>query len=190
MRSGKLLFSGLMLTGILMMTQACSPKQQAKDKGMVMEESSPVTKAICVLQPTEGNEVTGTVTFTKEGDGVKIVADLNGLTPGKHGFHVHQYGDISGLDGKSAGGHFNPENMKHGGPNDLDRHVGDLGNVEAGGDGTAHYERVDKVISLSGKHSVIGRAIIVHAGEDDLTSQPTGDAGSRVAYGVIGIAKD
>lgn len=153
-------------------------------------EAPAVNKAICVLQPTEGNDVTGVVTFTKEGDGVHIVADLKGLTQGKHGFHVHQYGDISGLDGKSAGGHLNPDNMKHGGPMDAERHVGDLGNVEAGADGTAHYDRVDKVIGLSGEHSIIGRAIIVHAGEDDLKSQPTGDAGARVAYGVIGIAKD
>ncbi|MFC0875360.1 superoxide dismutase family protein [Saccharicrinis sp. FJH2] len=154
----------------------------------MMEDN--VTKAVCVLAPTEGNEVTGTITFTKVPSGVKIVAEVKGLTPGKHGFHVHEYGDITGKDGKTTGGHFNPEGMKHGAPGDKERHVGDLGNLVAGPDGKAHYERVDKVISLSGKHSIIGRAIIVHAGEDDLKSQPTGAAGARVAEGVIGIAKE
>lgn len=149
-----------------------------------------VTKAVCVLRPTEGNDVHGTVTFAKTTSGIKIVADVDGLTPGKHGFHVHEFGDISGVHGKSAGGHFNPEGKKHGGPNDAERHVGDLGNLVAGEDGKAHYEREDNVISLSGDHSIIGRAIIVHAGEDDLTSQPTGAAGARVAYGVIGVAKE
>ncbi|HKJ43190.1 MAG TPA: superoxide dismutase family protein [Sunxiuqinia sp.] len=190
MQVRKLLFGGLMLAGILMFTQACTPPQKAKDSQMAVEQAPAVTKAVCVIHPTEGNTVHGVVTFTKVDGGVRIVGDLEGLTPGKHGFHVHQYGDCSGLDGKTAGGHFNPENMKHGGPNDVERHVGDLGNIEAGDDGKAHYERVDKVISLNGKHSIIGRAIIVHAGEDDLTSQPTGAAGARVACGVIGIAKD
>jgi len=148
-----------------------------------------ITKAVCVLHPTEGNNVTGLVTFTKIKDGIKIVADVEGLTPGKHGFHVHQYGDCSGANGKTAGGHFNPEGTKHGGPESTIRHVGDLGNLVADENGRAHYERTDKVISFSGPHSIIGRAIIVHAGEDDLTSQPTGAAGARVACGVIGISK-
>ncbi len=129
------------------------------------------------------------VTFTRTDSGIKIVADVEGLTEGKHGFHVHQYGDCSNPDGTSAGGHFNPENKKHGAPTDTERHVGDLGNLDAGADGRAHYERMDSVITLSGEHSIIGRGIIVHAGEDDLTSQPTGAAGARVACGVIGIAK-
>ncbi len=145
--------------------------------------------AVCILHPTEGNEVSGIVTFTKTDGGITIVANFEGLTPGKHGFHIHEYGDCSRLDGKSAGGHFNPDGKKHGAPNSEERHVGDLGNLLANEEGKAYYEMIDTRISFSGPHSIIGRAIIVHAGEDDLTSQPTGAAGSRVACGVIGLAK-
>jgi len=153
------------------------------------KDHTTVKKAVAVIHPTEGNSVSGTVTFTKVDNGIKIVADISGLTPGKHGFHIHEYGDCTAKDGTSAGGHFNPENVKHGGPNDKVRHVGDLGNLDAGQDGKAHYERVDNVIAFSGSHDIIGRAIIIHAGEDDLNTQPTGAAGARVACGVIGIAK-
>ena len=149
-----------------------------------------VTKAVCVLHPTEGNQVYGTVTFTKADSGMHVVAEVHGLTEGKHGFHIHQYGDCTAADGKSAGGHFNPEGVNHGGPNDAVRHVGDLGNITADAEGNATLDMTDNMLSFSGKHSIIGRGIIVHAGEDDLTSQPTGNAGGRVACGVIGIAEE
>jgi len=148
-----------------------------------------ITKAICVLHPTQGSETMGTVTFSQIPDGILVTADVKGLSPGKHGFHIHKFGDCSRLDGKSAGGHFNPSGRNHGGPESGERHVGDLGNLVAGDDGTAHYEWTDKLLSFSGQNSIIGRAIIVHADEDDLISQPTGDAGARLACGVIGTAK-
>jgi Cu-Zn family superoxide dismutase len=150
--------------------------------------SATVTEAVCVLYPTEGNGVSGVVTFTKSESGIDIVADIEGLSPGKHGFHIHQLGDCTASDGTSAGGHFDPENKPHGGPADEERHVGDLGNITADENGKAHLEMTDDVIALSGSHSIVGRAVVVHAGEDDLTSQPTGAAGARVACGVIGIA--
>src|SRR5262249_52533041 len=84
------------------------------------------TKAIAVLHPTKGSNAHGTVTFTKVADGVKIHAHISGLTPGKHGFHVHEFGDCSSPDAKSAGGHFNPEKLDHGDPHSAKRHVGDL----------------------------------------------------------------
>jgi Cu-Zn family superoxide dismutase len=145
--------------------------------------------AVCILYPTEGNETSGMVKFTQTPEGIKIVADVKGLTPGKHGFHIHEFGDCSRLDGKSAGGHFNPEGTEHGGPDAAVRHVGDLGNLVANEDGKAHYEWIYSHISFTGSNSILGRAIIVHAGEDDLTSQPTGNAGARLACGVIGLAK-
>lgn len=185
MKRKKFLFSWLATASILLFTQACTNTPKAT----VNMEVNPVSKAICVLHPTQGNNVQGVVTFTRTDSGIKVVADVEGLTEGKHGFHIHQYGDISNPDGTSAGGHFNPDNKKHGAPTDAERHVGDLGNLEAGADGRAHYEWVDNEITFSGEHSIIGRAIIVHAGADDLTSQPTGAAGARVADGVIGIAK-
>ena len=184
MKRRRFLFSWLVATGVIFIIQACTNNPQTTNM-----EVNPVNKAICVLHPTEGNNVHGVITFTPTDGGIKIVADVEGLSEGKHGFHIHEYGDCSNPDGTSAGGHFNPENKKHGAPTDAERHVGDLGNLDAGPDGRAHYERVDNVISFSGKHSIIGRGIIVHAGEDDLTSQPTGAAGARVACGVIGIAK-
>ncbi|MBD3287876.1 superoxide dismutase family protein [candidate division KSB1 bacterium] len=162
---------------------ACPPPKSLTDMPVIK-------KAIVVLHPTEGDSAKGIVTFTKVEDGIKIVGDIENLTPGKHGFHIHTYGDCSALDATSAGGHFNPENKKHGAPTDEDRHVGDLGNLNADENGNAHYERIDDVIAFFGPHSIIGRAIIVHAGEDDLTSQPTGNAGARVACGVIGIAEE
>jgi len=153
------------------------------------EQSDSVTKAVAVVHPIGDSGVTGTITFVKVADGIKITADIQGLTPGEHGFHIHQYGDCSAPDGTSAGGHFNPDNKPHGAPSDQERHVGDLGNIKADDSSTAHYERTDSEITFSGPHSIIGRGLIIHAGQDDLTTQPTGDAGGRVACGVIGIAK-
>jgi Cu-Zn family superoxide dismutase len=148
-----------------------------------------VTKAVAVLSSTKGNDISGVVTFTKVDGGVKIVADVTGLTPGSHGFHIHEFGDCSAADGASAGGHFNPHHMQHGAPDAEMRHAGDFGNLEAEATGKAHYERLDTVISLEGADSIIGHAVIVHAKADDLKTQPTGNAGARVACGVIGVAK-
>lgn len=149
----------------------------------------PEGRAIAVLHPTAGSAVSGTVTFTASGDDMKVVADITGLTPGKHGFHIHEFGDCSSPEAKSAGGHFNPGGHHHGAPDSVDRHAGDLGNIEADAAGKAHLELHDKVIKLSGANSIIGHAVIVHEKADDLKTQPTGDAGGRVACGVIGVAK-
>ncbi len=150
-----------------------------------LNATAPVTNAKVILKPTESNHVSGTVTFTAVEGGVKIVADVKNLTPGKHGFHVHEHGDCSAADGSSAGGHFNPTNKKHGGPDSPERHVGDFGNLVANENGEAHYERIDNVISLNGPDSIVGKSIIIHAGEDDLTTQPTGNSGARIACGLI-----
>jgi Cu-Zn family superoxide dismutase len=129
------------------------------------------------------------VTFSQIDIGVRVIADVTGLEPGQHGFHIHEFGDCSAADATSAGGHFNPEGIEHGAPTDEYRHVGDLGNLEADEDGTAHYEFVDDRIAFAGSNSIIGRGVIVHARADDLGTQPTGDAGGRVACGVVGIAQ-
>ncbi|WP_419656123.1 SodC: superoxide dismutase [Desulfosarcina variabilis str. Montpellier] len=150
-------------------------------------ESTPPHHAVAVLHPTAGSNVSGTIHFTAVADGVKVSATVEGLKPGKHGFHIHELGDCSAPDGTSAGGHFNPEKNPHAGPDQAKRHVGDLGNLFADGSDRSHYERVDSHLSLNGAHSIVGRAVIVHAGEDDLTSQPTGAAGGRLACGVIGV---
>jgi Cu-Zn family superoxide dismutase len=155
--------------------------------GQQSSSADEVNSAIAVLEPTQGSKVTGTLTFTKlqEGSGVQITGDIQGLTQGKHGFHIHQYGDISSPDGKSAGDHYNPTNTRHAGPDDAMHHAGDMGNITAGSDGVAHVD-----IKLSTDiSSLIGRSVVVHEKEDDLMSQPAGNAGARIAVGVIGIAK-
>ncbi len=150
-----------------------------------------ITKAIAVIYPTEGNAAKGVVRFTQDGDRLNIVADVEGLTPNsKHGFHIHEYGDFSSPDAKSAGGHYNPEGKTHGGPLDSERHAGDLGNLEANADGRAHYELTVDNISVNGlKNPILGRGVVVHGNEDDLVSQPTGNAGPRIGFGIIGAAK-
>ena len=148
-----------------------------------------VQKVIAVLNPTAGSKVTGTVTFTKSGNGVKIVAEINGLSPGKHGFHIHEFGDCSAPDATSAGGHFNPTSDPHAGHDAEKRHVGDLGNIEADASGKARLELTDKEMEFTGDKGILGHAVIVHEKADDLKTQPTGDAGGRVACGVIGVAK-
>jgi superoxide dismutase, Cu-Zn family len=148
-------------------------------------------KAIAVLHPTAGNKVSGTVTFTEVADGVQVQAEITGLTPGKHGFHVHEFGDCSAADLASAGAHFNPTNKPHAGPDAPERHAGDMGNVEADASGAAKLDYVDHDISLTNdQRCVIGRSVVVHAKADDLKSQPAGDSGARIACGVVGIAKN
>ena len=150
---------------------------------------APVTRAVAVLSPLGSSGVSGTATFTKVEGGVKVSARVTGLKEGAHGFHVHEFGDCSAADGLSAGGHFNPTAEPHAGPHDAQRHTGDLGNITAGADGVATVEYVDSRASFEGPNSVLGRGVIVHANADDFKTQPTGNAGGRVACGVIGVAK-
>ena len=159
---------------------ACPPITRAADD---------TQKAIAVLGPTAGSKVSGTVTFTKTGEGVKIVADVTGLTPGKHGFHIHEFGDCSDPKAESAGSHFNPTKDPHAGHDAEKRHIGDMGNLEADASGKARLELTDKLMKFDGNTSIIGHAVIVHEKADDLKTQPTGDAGGRLACGVIGVAK-
>lgn len=141
--------------------------------------------ATAVLNPTEGNEVSGRVAFARTDKGILVIAEVHGLTPGKHGFHIHEYGDCSAPDASSAGGHYNPTKQPHGSPEDENHHVGDLGNLVADENGDAYYEQYNTILTLDGDESIIGKSVIVHADADDLVSQPTGNAGGRVACGVI-----
>jgi Cu-Zn family superoxide dismutase len=145
------------------------------------------TKAVAPLRSAGG--VLGTATFTQAPGGVKVEVHVKGLTPGKHGFHIHEFGDCSAADFTSAGGHFNPAGDPHGAPTDAKRHVGDLGNLEANAQGVADLEYVDSKAAFEGPASILGRGVIVHAAADDLKTQPTGNAGGRVACGVIGAVK-
>lgn len=152
-----------------------------------------VIEAVCVLSGEQG---CGTIKFSQEAPDqpCTIKGTLSNLKPGKHGFHIHQFGDhTNGCT--STGGHYNPESKEHGAPTDDNRHFGDLGNITASTDGFAEVSVVDKLVTLTGEYSVIGRAVVVHADEDDLgkggfpDSKTTGHAGGRLACGVIGITK-
>jgi len=150
--------------------------------------------AVVVLSGESG--VSGVIRFHQTGgppSPVSVSGNVTGLSAGPHGFHIHQLGDTSG-GCKSTGGHFNPLQLRHGAPGDLYRHVGDLGNILAGEDGVAVVKLEDTQLSLTGLASIVGRGVVVHAGMDDLGrggdggSLKTGNAGGRVACGVIGLA--
>jgi Cu-Zn family superoxide dismutase len=150
-----------------------------------------LTKAVAVLKGT--SEVEGVVTLTQDDNGPTTVnVRITGLTPGPHGFHLHQYGDTTN-GCISTGPHFNPDGKTHGAPEDEVRHAGDLGNIIANDDGVAEATIVDSQIPLTGPNAVIGRALVVHELEDDLgkggheLSLSTGNAGGRLACGVVGL---
>ena len=147
-------------------------------------------RAIAVLHPTVHGTpaLRGTVEFTRTGDGVRVVAHVEGLPPGSvHAIHIHEYGDCSAPDAMSAGEHYNPEGHPHALPTQPRRHAGDLGNLEADDQGKAHLDMTVDNLSIAGEKSpILGRAVIIHS-ERDKGTQPSGDAGSRMACGVIGI---
>lgn len=148
---------------------------------------APAGSAVCVLASASGSQVKGTVRFVDHEGVLVITANVSGLTPGaKHAIHIHEFGDLTSEDGSAAGGHYNPGGHDHGGPTSDHRHAGDLGNLSADGAGEAHYELRVTDLAIA---DILGRGVVVHAKEDDLTSQPAGNAGPRIAVGVIGLAK-
>lgn len=155
------------------------------------EEGDPAPDATAQVAALGGSGVSGTVTFTQVSDTqIRVDADITGLTPGTHGMHVHEWGDCSAADGMSAGGHFNPKMVDHGMPGSGVHHPGDFGNVEADADGRAQFTLALDTATFSltgGDYNVAGRAVIVHEKTDDY-GQPTGNAGGRLACGVIEAA--
>jgi superoxide dismutase, Cu-Zn family len=158
-------------------------------KKLAADDKKLLNAAVCELHPIKTSTVKGTVTFTEAAGKVKVVAHVTGLTPNqKHGFHIHE-GTECGDDGMKAGGHYNPEKHEHGLADKEKRHAGDFGNLQANDKGEAHFELTVDNITLNGaKNPVLGRAMIVHAKPDD-GGQPTGNAGDRIACGLI-KAKD
>ena len=143
--------------------------------------------AVARLEATKGNATAGTITFTQKADKVLVEAKVSGLTPGGHGFHIHEKGDCSSGDGMSAGGHFNPQGNEHALPTVAKRHLGDMGNLSIGKDGKGSLEITIPGANLKpgDPNSFAGKAIIVHAKKDD-GGQPVGNAGERIGCGVIG----
>lgn len=148
---------------------------------------SDAPRATANLQPTKGNKAAGTADFYQVGGKVRVVANVSGLTPGReHGFHVHDAGDCSSGDGMSAKGHFNPQGKPHGHPQSSERHAGDMPALRADASGNAKLDtELDIMTVTPGPASVVGRGLIVHADPDDYTTQPTGNAGARLACAVI-----
>ena len=145
-------------------------------------------RATAALQPTKGSKTFGEATFEPaEGNKVRVIVFAQGLRPDQeHGFHIHEAGDCSSGDGMSAKGHFNPHGKPHGHPNSAERHAGDLPSLRAGKDGRAKLDvSIDQATLTPGPASIIGRGLIIHADPDDYKTQPTGNAGARLACGVI-----
>ena len=147
-------------------------------------------QAVADLQPTRGSSTRGAVSFTQVGDRVRVRAAVTGLRPGQeHGFHVHEAGDCSSGDGLSAKGHFNPYGKAHAHFTTPERHAGDMPSLKADADGRAELTvELDVMTVAAGPASVVGRGLIVHAQPDDYRTQPTGNAGARLACGVIRLA--
>jgi Cu-Zn family superoxide dismutase len=146
-------------------------------------------RASATLAATAGNTAAGNVAFTPNGDRVRVLAKVSGLTPGAHGFHIHEKGDCSAADGMSAGGHFNPTGKAHGNPAAGEHHGGDMPMLEADASGNATLDVTLDTITLGGgANDIVGRAVIVHKDPDDFKTQPTGNSGARVACGVIAAA--
>lgn len=148
-----------------------------------------VESATAQIMPTSLGNAEGSVTFSagEEGRGMRVSVELKGLDPGSHGFHVHAIGDCSADDASSAGEHFNPYDTSHGSPEGAERHVGDMGNIEADQDGRVATELTIRHLAFSGPASILHKSVVIHSKRDDLESQPSGAAGDRVGCGVIGI---
>ncbi len=155
----------------------------------VVEEEPSEATAMASISAASESDVSGSVSFTQTGDStVSVEIDLTGLTPGSHAMHIHQNGDCSAPDATSAGGHWNPTNVAHGKRGESDEfHKGDIMNLEVGDDGSfsSTVEISGWTIGGEDNSNIVGHAVIIHAGADDFTSQPSGAAGARVACGVI-----
>lgn len=160
----------------------CGETKTSSTVAVANPKSSP-TVAVANLKPTQGNEASGKVNFKAENNGVLVTAELRGLPPGKYGLNIHEKGDCSAPDAKSAGDHFAPKGNSHGAPDahENERHAGDIAHIAADNSGNVKYNRVDKVIKLSGDNSIVGKAVIV----SDEENAENEDNAKRFACGVI-----
>lgn len=144
-------------------------------------------QAVATIEPRNDSGVSGTATFTASGEQVVLTLSIAGATPGEHAFHLHEIGDCSAPDGTSAGGHWNPTGQDHGQWGGAAFHLGDVANLDVGEDGSATLTVATNLWSIGtgDDTDVVGRSVIVHAGVDDFSTQPTGAAGGRIGCGVI-----
>jgi superoxide dismutase, Cu-Zn family len=171
----------------LLFLGACQPTEERPvpvANGEAHEEAS--VTATAHIEPIRGGNASGHLTLTQENNRVRIEGQISGLSPnGRHGFHVHE-----GTSCDAPGDHFSPHGRPHGGPDDPaeERHKGDLGNITSDGDGVAQVRISDDVLAMRGENSIIGRVIVVHESDDDMETQPSGDAGDPIGCGVIELA--
>lgn len=140
------------------------------------------------LEPKSNSTVAGTATFTEKNGKVTFVAKITGLQPGVHAIHIHEKSDCSAADGSSAGGHWNPTFKKHGKWGDAEHHKGDIGNFTADANGNGTITFTTDEWSIGGEDetkNILGKGLIVHQGADDFVTQPTGNAGGRIACTAI-----
>ena len=178
--------SVLLFIGISLVLTSCERIQQT---GVLSVPSA--KQAIATIGPTSENSVTGMAIFTQNGDQITLTIEIQNASPGIHAVHIHENGDCSSPDGKSAGGHWNPTGVAHGKWEEGEFHLGDIGNITVGEDGTGSIELTTDLweIGTGSDVDVVGKGIIVHAGADDFTSQPSGNAGARIGCGVIVLAE-
>jgi superoxide dismutase, Cu-Zn family len=184
--------------GLTVMLAACSKQQPAGAPSQpdaaaptVAEKSTAAgsaAEAVAQIAPTQGNTVTGSVALASSPQGVHVTGSIQGLKPdAEFGFHIHEKGDCSAPDGSSAGGHFNPTQAQHGNPTGPTHHAGDMLNIHSDAQGVAQVDVTAGGTTLHGDPGtdVLGKAIVVHEGPDDYTTQPSGNSGKRIACGVI-----
>jgi Cu-Zn family superoxide dismutase len=180
--------AGLFSLGLMTISRAADKDEKAGADHHAM------AGAVAHVKPAGGakdEKISGTVMFMAAEHGVMAMVDLKGMKPDSvHGFHIHEKGDLSSPDLKSAGGHFNPGGKKHGGAEGDNRHGGDLGNITADDKGNVKTEIMVHGISIDGeKDGIIGRSVVVHAKADDMKTDPAGNSGDRIAGGAIEKAK-
>jgi superoxide dismutase, Cu-Zn family len=170
--------------------RSSAPPPATPETQAAARDTAPDARA--VLEPVGDSSVRGTVAFTEQDGSMHIVATIMGLNPGRHGLHLHENGDCASPGAESAGDHFSPSDDPHGAPTDAPRqhHAGDLGNVSAPFGGVGLKQIDDPELTLDGELGVVGRAVIVHGGADDLETQPSGNSGDPVACGVVRLTED
>ena len=156
----------------------------------IITPAMPSQQAIAIIGPASGSNLTGTATFTQNGETITLMVEIQNVSPGLHAVHIHEKGDCSAPDGTSAGGHWNPTNVAHGKWGVGEFHLGDIGNITVGEDGTGKIELTTNLweMGTGSDLDIVGTGIIVHAGADDFTSQPSGAAGARIGCGAIMLA--
>ncbi len=179
--------ASFLLIGISIILMGCERARQQVD----VLTTAPAKQAHAIINSSNDSGVTGMAVFTQNGDYITLTVEIQDATPGLHAVHIHANGDCSAPDGTSAGGHWNPTDVAHGKWGVGEFHLGDIGNSTVGGDGTGSITLTTDLweIGTGSDIDVVGKGIIVHAGADDFTSQPSGAAGARIGCGVIVLAE-